>query len=100
MPPADLCIVNKENKGPTATATTTTTTTTTRKTGNEDGDNDAVLKNVEREERGAKEEGKRTSEIKSGGATRATTAVTSIATKIVESPWRSGDRDTTTREGR
>ncbi|KOC66190.1 hypothetical protein WH47_07259 [Habropoda laboriosa] len=51
-------------------------------------------KNVGREERVKKEEGKRASEIRSGGRlTRATTAVTSIATKIVQSPRRRRGRE-------
>lgn len=91
--PVDRCI---KNKGPTAILTTTKTTT--RKTRNEDGDNDEE-KNVGRQKR-KKEEGKRTRKIKSGGLTRATTAVTSNATKIVQSPrWRR-DSQRTKREGR
>lgn len=90
--PVDRCI---KNKGPTAILTTTKTTT--RKTRNEGGDNDE--KNVGREKR-KKEEGKRTRKIKSGGLTRATTAVTSNATKIVQSRrWRR-DSQRTKREGR
>lgn len=62
--PVDRCIVNKENKGPTATQATTKTKI--RKTRNEDGVNyEALKKNVGREER-KKEEGKQTSKIKSG----------------------------------
>lgn len=81
---------------------TTTKTTTTRKTRNEDGENDendGEKKNVGREEC-KKEEGKRTRKIKSGGLTRATIVVTSIATKIVQSSrWRR-DRQPMKREGR